>query len=139
MACLSGPALVAEAAESASVLPDYRTPRKQVVEAIEAAYPGIRRENVHVWTLRGKSRVHRLGRLWEEWEKAGVHLVEDSWKAPSGLAVFTDSGTYAPTFLVGSWKDASGAPHVFLCDGCAATAEAMQAAALSGVLEVPRT
>src|SRR5207253_1681304 len=82
------------------------------------------RAHIHVWTLRGKSRVHRLGRLWEEWEKAGVHLVEDGWKAPSGLPVFTDSGTYAPTFLVGSWKDGAGAPHVFLCDGYAATAEA---------------
>ena len=115
------------------------TPRKLVVEAIEAAYPGIRREHIHVWTLRGKSRVHRLGRLWEEWEKAGVHLVEDGWKAPSGLAVFTDSGTYAPTFLVGSWKDGAGATHVFLCDGYAATAEAMQAASLSDVLEVHST
>jgi hypothetical protein len=139
MGCLTVPTRVAEAAETASVLLDYRTPRKQVTEAIEAAYPGVRRENIHVWTLRGKSRVHRLGRLWEEWEKAGVHLVEDGWKAPSGLAVFTDSGTYAPTFLVGSWKDAAGATHVFLCDGYAATAEALQAASLADVLDVQST
>src|SRR2546428_4065517 len=139
MGCLTVPARVAEAAESASVLLDYRTPRKQVVEAIEAAYPGMRRAHLHVWTLRGKSRVHRLGRLWEEWEKAGVHLVEDGWKAPSGLAVFTDSGTYAPTFLVGSWRDEAQALHVFLCDGYAAPAEAMQAASLSDVLDVRST
>jgi hypothetical protein len=139
MGCLTVPTRVAQAAETASVLLDYRTPRKQVAEAIEAAYPGVRREDIHVWTLRGKSRVHRLGRLWEEWEKAGVHLVEDGWKAPSGLAVFTDSGTYAPTFLVGSWKDAGGATHVFLCDGYAATAEAVQAASLADVLDVHST
>jgi hypothetical protein len=139
MGCLTVPSRVAEAAESASVLLDYRTPRKQVAEAIEAAYPGIRREHIHVWTLRGKSRVHRLGRLWEEWEKVGVHLVEDGWTAPSGLAVFTDSGTYAPTFLVGSWRDEAQATHVFLCDGYAATAEAMQAASLSDVLDVHST
>jgi hypothetical protein len=139
MGCLTVPERVAEAAANASVLLDYRTPRKQVAEAIEAAYPGIRREHIHVWTLRGKSRVHRLGRLWEEWEKAGVHLVEDGWKVPSGLAVFTDSGTYAPTFLVGSWQDADQATHVFLCDGYAATAEAMQAASLSDVLDVHST
>src|SRR5881394_4356010 len=139
MGCLTVPTRVAEAAENASVLLDYRTPRKQVVEAIEAAYPAVRRENIHVWTLRGKSRVHRLGRLWDEWDKAGVHLVEDGWKAPSGLGVFTDSGTYAPTFLVGSWKDGAGATHVFLCDGYAATAEAMQAASLSEVLDVDAT
>jgi hypothetical protein len=139
MGCLTVPGRVAEAAENASILLDYRTPRKQVAEAIEAAYPGIRRENIHVWTLRGKSRVHRLGKLWDEWEKAGVHLVEDGWKAPSGLAVFTDSGTYAPTFLVGSWQDASGATHAFVCDGYAATAEAMQAASLSDVLDVRST
>jgi hypothetical protein len=139
MGCLTVPTRVAQAAENASVLLDYRTPRKQVAEAIEAAYPGIRREHIHVWTLRGKSRVHRLGRLWEEWERAGVHLVEDGWKAPSGLAVFTDSGTYAPTFLVGDWKDPAGATHVFLCDGYAATAEAMQAASLADVLDVQST
>ena len=139
MGCLTVPARVAEAAESASVLLDYRTPRKQVAEAIEAAYPGIRREHVHVWTLRGTTRVGRLGRLWEEWEKLGVHLVDDGWKAPSGLPVFTDSGTYAPTFLVGSWRDAGQATHVFLCDGYAATAEAMQAASLSDVLDVHAT
>ena len=139
MGCLTVPARVAEAAASTSVLLDYRTPRKQVAEAIEAAYPGIRREHIHVWTLRGKSRVHRLGKLWEEWERAGVHLVDDGWKAPSGIAVFTDSGTYAPTFLVGSWRDEAGATHVFLCDGYAATAEAMQAASLSDVLDVHST
>src|SRR5688500_11648524 len=139
MGCLTVPARVAEAAANASVLLDYRTPRKQVAEAIEAAYPGIRREHIHVWTLRGKSRLHRLGKLWEEWERVGVQLVDDGWKAPSGLAVFTDSGTYAPTFLVGSWRDATGATHVFLCDGYAATAEAMQAASLSDVLDVDST
>lgn len=136
MGCLTVPEPVALAAERASVLLDYHTPRKQVAEAIEAAYPGIRREHVHVWTLRGKSRVARLGPLWDEWDALGVHLVEDGWKAPSGLEVFTDSGTYAPTFLVGSWQDAAGATHVFLCDGYAATAEAMQAASLSDVLDV---
>jgi hypothetical protein len=139
MGCLTVPARVAEAAANTSVLLDYRTPRKQVAEAIEAAYPGIRREHIHVWTLRGKSRQHRLGKLWEEWERVGVHLVDDGWKAPSGIAVFTDSGTYAPTFLVGSWRDAAGATHVFLCDGYAATAEAMQAASLSDVLDVHST
>ena len=139
MGCLTVPARVAQAAENASLLLDYRTPRKQVAEAIEAAYPGIRREHIHVWTLRGRSRVHRLGRLWDEWEKAGVHLVDDGWTAPSGLTVFTDSGTYAPTFLVGSWKDSAGATHVFLCDGYAATAEALQAASLADVLDVHST
>ncbi len=136
MGCLTVPRRVTEAADRASVVLDYRTPRKHVVEAIEATYPGLRRENVHVWTLRGKSRVQRLGKLWEEWKALGVHLVEDGWKAPSGIEVFTDSGTYAPTFLVGSWKDPEGATHVFLCDGYAATAEAMQAASLSEVLDV---
>jgi hypothetical protein len=136
MGCLTVPRRVADTAERAAVLLDYRTPRKMVAEAVEASYPGVKREHIHVWTLRGKSRIGRLGKLWEEWKALGVHLVEDGWKAPSGTEVFTDSGTYAPTFLVGSWKDAAGATHVFLCDGYAATAEAMQAASLSEVLEV---
>jgi hypothetical protein len=139
MGCLTVPRRVAENAERASVLLDYRTPRRQVLDAIEVTYPGVKREHVHVWTLRGKSRVGRLGQLWEEWKALGVHLVEDGWKTPSGFGVFTDSGTYAPTFLVGSWKDAAGAVQVFLCDGYAATAEAMQAASLSEVLDVDAT
>ncbi|MEO8587454.1 MAG: hypothetical protein ABI584_14910, partial [Acidobacteriota bacterium] len=136
MGCLTVPRRVAEAADRVSLLLDYRTPRAQVVQAIESAYPGIRRGNIHVWTLRGKSRVSRLGNLWDEWSALGVHLVEDGWKTPSGLEVFTDSGTYAPTFLIGSWADASRDTHLFLCDGYAATAEAMQAASLSEVLDV---
>ncbi len=136
MGCLTVPRRVATAAEQASVLLDYRTPRKDVVESIEAAYPGIRREHIHVWTLRGASRTGRLGKLWAEWQALGAHLVEDGWKTPSGMAIFTDSGTYAPTFLVRSWKDAEGATHVFLCDGYAASAEAVQAASLSEVLDV---
>jgi hypothetical protein len=139
MGCLTVPKKVTQAAEERSLLVDYRTPRARVIEAIEAAYPGIERKNVHVWTLRGKSRVGRLGKLWEEWKALGAHLVEDGWKSPAGIEVFTDSGTYAPTFLVGSWKDGAGATHVFLCDGYAATAEAMQAASLSEVLDVDAT
>src|SRR5687768_8429361 len=139
MGCLSVPARVADAAERASVLLDYRTPRKQVAEAIEAAYPGVPRENIHVGTRRGKSRTGRPGRRWGGGGGLGVPPVEDGWRAPSGFEVFTDSGTYAPTFLVGSWRDATGATHVFLCDGYAATAEAMQAASLSDVLDVDST
>src|SRR2546428_14172340 len=45
MGCLTVPRRVAQAAESTSVLLDYRTPRKQVSQAIEAAYPGIQRAN----------------------------------------------------------------------------------------------
>jgi hypothetical protein len=139
MGVLTIPRRVADAAADASLLLDYRTPRKLLVEAIEKAYPGIRREHIHVWTLRGKSREKRLGELWSEWTALGAHLVEDGWKAPSGLGMFTDSGTYAPTFLVGSWKDEGGETHVFLCDGYAASAEAVQAASLSEVLDVDAT
>ena len=136
MGCLTVPRAVARRAEELAVLLDYRTPRGKVMEVIQATYPGIRSDHVHVWTLRGKSRQKRLGKTWEAWTTAGAHLVDDGWKAPSGIEVFTDSGTYAPTFLVGSWKDAGGAPHVFLCDGYAASAEAMQASSLDEVLEV---
>lgn len=133
--CLTVPRRVAQTAEERSIILDWATPRSTVVELIEATYPGIRREHIHVWTLRGKSRAGRIGKLWEEWRSLGANLVEDGWKTPAGLEVFTDSGTYAPTFLVKSWQQ-DGATHVFLCDGYAATAEAMQAASLSEVLDV---
>ncbi len=137
--CLTVPRQVAETAEARSVVLDWATPRRTLVELIEAAYPGIARSHIHVWTLGGRSREVRLGKLWSEWVSLGAHLVEEGWVGPSGHATFRDSGTYAPTFLVRGWKDAAGAPHVFLCDGYAATAEAMQAASLSRVLDVDAT
>jgi hypothetical protein len=136
MGTLTVPRKVAEAAARASILLDYTTPRARVLEAVKLAWPDVQPQNVHVWTLRGKSRAARLSKLWEEWTALGVHLVEEGWKTPHGFGVFADSGTYAPTFMVGSWLDASGARQVFLCDGYAATAEAMQAASLSEVLDV---
>lgn len=133
---LAIPASVRRAAEEHSIHVDLRSPRAKLVEAIELALPGIRREHIHVWTLGGQSRATRLGPLWDEWRALGAHLVEDGWVTPSGLPAFTESGTYAPICLVGSWKDDAGAAHVFLCDGYAASAEAMQAASLSEALDV---
>jgi hypothetical protein len=125
---------VVEKAAEQSMLIDYRTPRGRVMEAIEAAYPGLRREHVHVWTLGGKSRVERIGKLWDEWRAAGAHVVEDGWTLPSGMKAFNESGTYAPTYSIGPWTDGEGRLHLFLCDGYAASAEAMQAASLAPML-----
>jgi hypothetical protein len=134
MGTLFLPKEVVDKAAERSVLIDYRTPRAKVMEAIQSTYPGIRREDVHVWTLQGKSRAPRIGKLWEEWRQAGAHVVEDGWKLPSGKEVFTDSGTYAPTYSVGTWRDVDGRTHLFLIDGYAASAEAMQAASLAPML-----
>ncbi|MHC4954462.1 MAG: hypothetical protein ACYTGZ_11290 [Planctomycetota bacterium] len=128
------PEAVVTAAADNSSLVDYRTPRGQVMDAIRMAYPDVQPGNVHVWTLSGKSRVKRIGKLWAEWRDAGAHLVESGWVLPSGLEAFTDSGTYAPTYRVGDWVDDAGDRHVFVCDGYAASAEAMQAASLAPVL-----
>jgi hypothetical protein len=136
MGTLAIPGQVARTAEEHSIHIDLLTPRKKLVEAIELAVPGIEREHIHVWTLGGKSRATRLSHLWEEWRTLGVHLVEEGWTCPSGLPAFTESGTYAPTYLVGIWKDEQGVPHLFLCDGYAASAEALQAASLSAALDV---
>lgn len=136
MGTLALPGAVTRMAETHSIHVDLLTPRKRLVEAIELTVPGIRREHIHVWTLGGKSRALRLGELWEEWRGLGVHIVEDGWSCPSGWPAFNDSGTYAPTYLVGSWKDSQGQPHLFLCDGYAASAEALQAASLSQALDV---
>ncbi|MBM3461566.1 MAG: hypothetical protein FJX76_05650 [Armatimonadetes bacterium] len=125
---------VVEAAADRAILINYRTPREKVLEAIETAYPGIQRKHIHVWTLSGKSRANRIGKLWKIWTDLGVHLVEEGWTLPSGLKSFNDSGTYAPTFTVGTWNDDDGHKHVFLCDGYAASAEAVQAASLARIL-----
>jgi hypothetical protein len=135
MGTLVLPRRVVERAADRSILIDYLTPRALVMEAIEEAYPGIARKNVHVWTLGGSSRVHRLGPLWEQWRELGVHLVEDGWTIPdTAMQAFTESGTYAPTFRIGPFTDQDGNRHLFLGDGYAATAEAMQAASLDPIL-----
>jgi hypothetical protein len=129
------PKEVVEKAANDSILINFRTPRSRVMEAIEATYPGIKRENVHVWTLRGESRVKRIGKLWDEWTELGVHLVDEEWTLPvSGMAPFTDSGTYAPTYFIGTWQGDNGETHLFICDGYAASAEALQAASLAPML-----
>jgi hypothetical protein len=134
MGSLLLPKDVVARAEEDSILIDYRTPRALVWETIRKTYPGIEPRNVHVWTLRGKSREERIGGLWMEWEALGAHIIDDGWILPNGMAAFTESGTYAPTYGVGAWKDEAGKTHLFLCDGYAASAEAMQAASLAPLL-----
>jgi hypothetical protein len=128
------PKEVVETAIEESLLIDFFTPREKVLHAIRKTYPGIRERNIHVWTLRGKGREPRIGRLWKQWTDLGVHLVDDDWDLPNGYKAFTDSGTYAPTFRVGTWEDGKDEKHLFLVDGYAASAEAIQAASLYPVL-----
>jgi hypothetical protein len=127
--------VVARAAED-SILIDFFTPRHLVVQAIQKAYPGIRPDHIHVWTLRGKNRADRIGHIWEQWRSAGAHLIDDDWALPTGWKPFTDSGTYAPTMTVGDWMDEHNARHLFIVDGYAASAEAIQAASLAPILDL---
>jgi hypothetical protein len=128
------PKAIVTRAEQDSILIDYHTPRALIWETIRRTYPGIRPDHVHVWTLRGNSRAERIGGLWKEWEALGVHLIDDGWNVPGGSEAFTESGTYAPTYRIGTWRDDQGALHLFLGDGYAASAEAMQAASLAPLL-----
>jgi hypothetical protein len=129
------PRMVVHQAAERSILIDYLTPRRLVMEAILATYPGIRPENVHVWTLGGSSREHRIGKLWNEWRSLGAHVVEDGWIVPStGIPAFTESGTYAPVYVVGPFEQ-GGERHLFICDGYSASAEAMQGASLDPILD----
>jgi hypothetical protein len=128
------PSEVVEHAAQQSVLINFRTPRARVMQAIRETYPDIQPQHVHIWCLRGPSRVARIGKLWQEWTDAGAHVIDAGWTLPTGGEAFTESGTYAPTFLIGPWEDDDGATHLFLCDGYAASAEAMQAASLAPML-----
>ncbi|NOZ78678.1 MAG: hypothetical protein GXP48_05765 [Acidobacteria bacterium] len=135
MGALTLPEAVVRQAAERSVLIDYLTPRELVLDAIRATYPGIEPDHVHVWTLGGPSREHRIGKLWRTWRELGVHLVEDGWTIPgTGMQAFNESGTYAPAYHVGPFTGPDGARNLFLCDGYAASAEAMQAASLDPIL-----
>jgi hypothetical protein len=133
---LTLPARVVNQAAERSTLIQYQTPRQLVLNAIRRAYPDVEPERVHVWTLGGAHRDHRLGTLWREWKELGVHLVEDGWKFPDGAKAFTESGTYAPTWRVGPFTGEDGKTHFFLIDGYAASAEAIQAAGLDPALDL---
>jgi hypothetical protein len=131
---LTLPKEVHETAADSSILLDFLTPRALVLDAIRKAYPGLEPGDVHVWTLAGPTRVKRIGKLWDEWKALGAHLVEDGWTLPSGLGAFTDSGTYAPTYQVGPFRREDGRLQLFITDGYAASAEALQAASLDPIL-----
>lgn len=135
MGTLVLPSQVVAAAAERSLLVDFFTPRDKVLEAILFTYPELAPERVHVWTLGGKARQSRIGTLWEEWRCLGVHVIEDGWPLPTGLPAFTESGTYAPSFMVGPFPGSDGQRHLFLVDGYAASAEAIQAASLDPVLD----
>jgi hypothetical protein len=130
------PREVARAAAGDSLLIDFHTPRALVMQACRKAWPDLEPQNIHVWTLGGKSRVERIGELWAEWKAVGAHVAEDGWILPTGRALFNDSGTYSPTQIVRAWLDEQGVRHLFLVDGYAASAEAMQAASLAPILDL---
>jgi hypothetical protein len=130
------PRAVVDTAADHAILINFRTPRALVLKAIEQAYPGIRRGNIHVWTLGGKTRAPRIGNLWKAWTDLGVHIVEDGWMLPTGIPAFTESGTYAPTYMIGPWRDDFGETHLFFVDGYAASAETVQAASLAPMLDL---
>ena len=134
MGCLVLPEQVVENAAFKSILVNYFTPRHMVMDAIQETFDGIKAKNVHVWTLTGDARRERIEKLWDQWRDAGAHLVDENWILPTGIAPFTDSGTYAPTVAVKPWTDDTGETHLLVVDGYAASAEAMQAASLSGIL-----
>lgn len=129
------PRAVRKTAQESSVLLTYHTPRGRVMELIRETYPEVPPERVYVWTLRGSSRTRRLGGLWDEWRQAGATLLETGSPLPGGSAAFTDSGTYTPTFRVGPYDDDEGRPCLFVMDGYAASAEAIQAASLDPLLD----
>ncbi len=127
---------VVENAAKKSLLVKYHTPRSSVMDAIKMTWPDIKPGNIHVWTLAGATRMKRIGTLWDQWRDAGAHIIEEGWQLPSGYPLFTDSGTYGPTYQVGTWFDETGERHLFVVDGYAATAEALQAASLAPILNV---
>ncbi|MCG8619398.1 MAG: hypothetical protein MI802_24515 [Desulfobacterales bacterium] len=134
--CLVLPRTVVDTAAYKSILVNYFTPRQMVMTAIRDAYPDIDPGNVHVWTLTGEQRRPRIGKIWDQWTAAGAHLINGDWNLPTGFPPFTDSGTYAPTFAVKPWTDDQGDTHLLVVDGYAASAEAIQAASLSTILDL---
>jgi len=110
MGILVVPAELTRVAREHAIHVDLLTPRRKLVEAIEIALPGIRREHIHVWTLAGKSRQSRLEGLWNEWRDLGAHLGEDGWTAPTGVAAFNESGPTRPSISLAPGRTAAALP-----------------------------
>ena len=130
------PRAVVETAAMDSLLVNFFTPRQKVVQAIKMTYPGIKPENIHIWTLQGERRKPRIQKIWEEWREEGAHIIDEDWTLPTGFKPFMDSGTYAPSFAVKTWQDEKNETHLLVVDGYAASAEAIQAASLSEILDI---
>ncbi|MFH2093110.1 MAG: hypothetical protein ABIJ31_12170 [Pseudomonadota bacterium] len=130
------PKAVVETAAMDSLLINFFTPRQKVVQAIKMTYPGIKSENIHVWTLQGERRKPRIEKIWNEWAQEGAHVIDENWTLPTGYKPFMDSGTYAPSFAVKTWTDKHDDIHLFVVDGYSASAEAMQAASLCEILNI---
>ena len=113
----------------ANRIPDLspQTPLKVIVEAIQAEYPGIKTENIEIYTLEGASRVLRLGSQWNEQADLAIGRLKEGDIGPyNGLEVFTSSGTYAPNFMVGLYIAKDGEIHYLINAGYAAQAESLQ-------------
>ncbi len=130
------PRAVVETAAMDSLLVNFFTPRQKVVQAIKMTYPGIKPENIHIWTLQGERRKPRIQKIWDEWREEGAHIIDEDWTLPTGFKPFMDSGTYAPSFAVKTWQDEKNETHLLVVDGYAASAEAIQAASLSEILDI---
>ncbi|MCG8638132.1 MAG: hypothetical protein MI862_00260 [Desulfobacterales bacterium] len=130
------PRAVVETAAMDSLLVNFFTPRQKVVQAIKMTYPGIKPENIHIWTLQGERRKPRIQKIWDEWTEEGAHIIDEDWTLPTGFKPFMDSGTYAPSFAVKTWQDEKNETHLLVVDGYAASAEAIQAASLSEILDI---
>ena len=131
MGTLILPRDVVHTAAERSVLINYRTDRRLVLEAIKETWPELKNDHIHVWTLGGPSREPRISSLWKQWRDMGVHVIEDGWKLSTGIAAVIASGTYAPVQHVKTWRDEEGELHLMFIDGYAASAESMQAATLA--------
>ena len=129
------PREIVQTAADQAVLINFRTPRARMVEAIERTYPGIRREHIHVWTLGGKSRAPRIANLWKAWQRARRPRRRGRLAAAERPA--PRSPSRAPTrrrSASARGRTRAADLHLFIIDGYAASAEAVQSATLGPML-----
>lgn len=105
------PQEVSERAAEESILLTFRTPRKES----DAGHPvDLPRHHPRPRSCLDPGRKEPSGpyrALWKEWTDLGVHVVEDGFVLPTGIPAFNESGTYAPTFSVGTYEQ-GGTPSL---------------------------
>jgi len=103
---------------------DVSSTPEEVVDLLVKVFK-IKPEQILSWGLRGESRNHRVSRGEAEYEKLGVHLLNDQDVLMTGHKAVTDSGSMTPFSLVVNTSNEKNPEQIFMIREYGASAESL--------------